>query len=188
MNSINCLAHTGSTLWILLAIGLACVLAGAALWRLPIVRAFGVLALVFGATLTVQSSHSPAANAACTPTNTSLISGTFSFVGYEASASDLPTITATDGTNTITALWDTPVFNGSDTEATFSFPAAGAGSWNFSVNQTGTTPLEFMDSTLPFSVNSSPMLTGGPFDASTSSPTTVDVTPLNFTFRVSADG
>lgn len=188
MNSVDCLAQTGSTLWILVAVGLSAVLAGLALWRLPIVRAFGALALVFGATLAVQSSHSPAATAACMPTNNSLISGTFSFVGYDANAADLPTITATDGTNTITALWGTPAFNGNDTVVTFSFPAAGAGSWNFSVNQTGTTPLEFMDSTLPFSVNSSPMLTGGPFDASTSSPTTVDVTPLNFTFRVSVDG
>lgn len=188
MNSVDCLAHTGSTLWILVAVGLSSVLVGLALWRLPIVRAFGVLALVLGATVTVQSSHSPAASAACTPTNNSLISGTFSFVGFEAHEADLPTITATAGTNTITALWGTPTFNGSDTEVSFFFPGAGAGSWSFSVNQTGTTPLEFMDSTLPFSVNSSPMLTGGPFDASTSSPTTVDVTPLNFTFRVSVDG
>ena len=188
MNSVDCLAHTGSPLWIMIAVGLSCVLAGLTLLRLPIVRFVGVFALVLGATLAVQSSHSPTATAACTPTNNSLISGTFSFVGYEANASELPTITATDGTNTITALWTTPAFNGSDTVASFSFPAAGAGSWTFSVNQTGATPLEFMDSTLPFAVNSSPMLTGGPFDASTSTPSAVDVTPLNFTFRVSVDG
>jgi hypothetical protein len=55
------------------------------------------------------------------------------------------------------------------------------------VNQTGTTPLEYLDSTLDFSVNSSPMLTGGPFDAATSSALSVESSPLIFTFRVSVD-
>jgi hypothetical protein len=113
-----------------------------------------------------------------------LISGTFSFVGFEAAPSDLPTITATDDDTTITALWGAPTFNGNDTVVPFSFPAAGAGSWIFSVNQTGNTPLEYFDSTLDFSVNSSPMLTGGPFDAATTTATTVGSSPLTFTFRV----
>ena len=64
MNSVDCLAHTGSPLWIMIAVGLSCVLAGLTLLRLPIVRFVGVFALVLGATLAVQSSHSPTATAA----------------------------------------------------------------------------------------------------------------------------
>ena len=184
MHTVECLAATGSTLWLLVAIGLSSILAGLVLWRLPFARTVGVVALVLGATLAVQSSPSAPASAACMSTNTTLISGTFSFVGFEAAPSDLPIITATDGGTTITALWGAPTFNGNDTVVPFSFPAAGAGSWIFSVNQTGNTPLEYFDSTLDFSVNSSPMLTGGPFDAATTTATTVGSSPLTFTFRV----
>ena len=106
-------------------------------------------------------------------------------MGHQATAGDLPQLNASNGVSTITATWGPLMWNGNDTEVSFSFPDATAGSWTYSVIQTAATPLEFFDSSLGFSVNSSPMLTGGPFDATTTSASTVTTSPVSFTFRVS---
>lgn len=104
-------------------------------------------------------------------------------MGYQATSGDLPQLTASNGVTTITASWGPVTWNGNDTQVSLAFPDATAGSWIYAVNQTGTTPLEFFDSSLDFSVDSSPMLTGRPLDAATS----VASTPVTFTFRVSVD-
>ena len=106
-------------------------------------------------------------------------------MGHQAIVGDLPQLNASNGVSTITATWGPLMWNGNDTEVSFSFLDATAGSWTYSVIQTGATPLEFFDSSLGFSVNSSPMLTGGPFDATTTSASTVTTNPVSFTFRVS---
>ena len=187
MTSIECLATTGSPLWLLVAIGLSLVATGLVLWRWPVARAIAVVALVSGATLLLPGHQQDGARAACPPAASSLVSGTFTFVGFAANTGDLPQLTASNGVTTITATWGPVTWSGNDTHVSFAFPDATAGSWIFAVNQTGTTPLEFFDSSLHFSVNSSPMLTGGPFDAATTSATSVATTPVTFTFRVSVD-
>ena len=184
MTSLECLAATGSPLWTLVAVSLTLVVAGLALWRWPVARAIAVVALVSGATLLLPGHHEDQARAACSSADTGLISGTFTFVGHEAVRGDLPQMTASNGETTITATWGPLAWDGHDTEVSFSFSDATAGSWTLAVNQTGTTPLEFFDSSLDFSVNSSPMLTGGPFDAATTTASTVTNTPVTFTFRV----
>ena len=186
MTSIECLSATGSPLWLLVAIGLSLVATGLLLWRWPVARAIAVVALLSGTTLLLPGHQHDEARAACPPGSSSLISGTFTFVGYAAVAGDLPQLTASNGVSTITATWGPLMWNGNDTEVSFSFPDATAGSWTYSVIQTGATPLEFFDSSLGFSINSSPMLTGGPFDAVTTSASTVTTSPVTFTFRVSA--
>ena len=185
MTSLECLAATGSPLWLLVAVGLTLVAMGLALWRWPVARVIAVVALVSGATLLLPGHQEDEARAACSSANAGLISGTFTFVGHEAVTGDLPQLTASNGETTITATWGPLTWNGHDTEVSFSFPDATPGSWNVAVNQTGTTPLEFFDSSLDFAVNSSPMLTGGPFDAATTSASTVTTSPVSFTFRVS---
>jgi len=186
VTSPECLATTGSPLWLLVAIGVSLVTAGLVLWRRPVVRAIAIVALLSGTTLTLQGHIQDGARAACPPAAAGLISGTFTFVGYAAGTGDLPQLSASNGVSTITATWGPLMWNGSDTEVSFSFPDATAGSWTYSVIQTGATPLEFFDSSLGFSINSSPMLTGGPFDAVTTSASTVTTSPVTFTFRVSA--
>ena len=185
MTSPVCLAATGSPLWPLVAIGVSLVATGLVLWRWPVARAIAVVALLGGATLLLPGHQQDRARAACPPDSSSLISGTLTFVGYEATAGDLPQLTASNGVSTTTATWGLLTWNASDTEVSFSFPDATAGSWNFAISQTGTTPLEFFDSSLDFSVNSSPMLTGGPFDAATTSAVNVVGAPVTVTFRVS---
>jgi hypothetical protein len=185
--SVECLAATGSPLWPLIAIGLSLIATGLVLWRWPAARAIAVIALLSGASLTLQGHHQEDGRAACPPATSSLISGTFTFVGHEASANDLPQLTASNGVATITATWGALTWNGSDSEATFYFADATAGSWTFALNQTGTTSLEFFDSSLGFSVNSSPMLTGGALDATSTSALSVGGTPVTFTIRVSVD-
>ncbi len=185
MTFVKCLAATGSPLWLLVAIGVSLVATGLVLWRWPITRAMAVVALLGGATLLLPGHQHDEARAACTPDSSSLISGTFTFVGYQATTDDLPQVTASNGVDTITATWGALTWNGNDTEASFSFPDATPGSWNFAVNQTGSTPLELFDASLDFSVNSSPMLTGGPLDAATTSASTVTTSPVSFTVRVS---
>jgi len=188
VTSVECLAATGSPLWLLIAIGLSLVTTGLVLWRWPVARAIAVVALVSGATLLLPGHQQDGVRAACPPSSSSLISGTFTFVGYAAKTGDLPLLTASNGAATITATWGAPTFNGNDTVVPFSFRDATAGSWIFAVFlDSQTTPLEFFDSSLDFSVNSSPMLTGGPFDAATTSAVTVGSSPLTFTFRVSVD-
>ncbi|NBV27316.1 MAG: hypothetical protein EBR99_08390 [Actinobacteria bacterium] len=185
MTSPECLAATGSPLWLLVAIGLSLVATGLVLWRWPVARAIAVVALLGGATLLLEGHQQDGARAACPPGSSSLISGTFTFVGYAAIAGDLPQLTASNGVSTITATWGPLTWDGNDTNVSFDFPDATAGSWTYAVNQTGATPLEFFDSSLGFSINSSPMLTGGPLDAATTSAVSVASTPVTFTFRVS---
>ena len=187
MTSPECLAATGSPLWLLVAIGLSLVATGLVLWRWPVARAIAVVALVSGATLLLPGHQQDGARAACPPAAAGLISGTFTFVSYEATSGDLPQLTASNGVTTITATWGPVTWSGNDTSVSFAFPDATAVSWTYSVIQTGTTPLEFFDSSLDFSVNSSPMLTGGPFDAATTSAASVATTSVTFTFRVSVD-
>jgi len=185
VTSPECLAATGSPLWLLVAIGLSLVATGLVLWRWPVARAIAVVALLGGATLLLEGHQQDGARAACPPGSSSLISGTFTFVSYEATSGDLPQLTASNGVSTITATWGPLTWDGNDTNVSFDFPDATAGSWTYAVNQTGATPLEFFDSSLGFSINSSPMLTGGPLDAATTSAVSVASTPVTFTFRVS---
>lgn len=165
--------------------GLALIAAGVVALRFSRLRVATLALLLVTGFFVAQGPHTTAASASCGTVPTGLISGTFTFSGSTNTADDLPTLTATDGTTTLTALWGTPQSDGQDTNVPFAFTAATPGQWSFDVIQTASTDLEFYASSLNFSIDSSPLLTGGPFNASTSA-ITVPAEGLSFTFSVTA--
>lgn len=182
---VPCLAATGSSVGLFVTAGLGLLVAGTLVLRFARLRLATLAMVLVAGFLVVQGPHAAPARAACEPAPSGLISGTFTFSGSTNSAADLPTITATDGTTTLTATWGAPQSDGVDTNVPFAFVNATPGQWSFEVNQTGTTDLEFYASSLNFSINSSPMLTGGPFNATTSA-LSVPAGGLTFTFSVTA--
>ena len=186
-----CLAATGLSLTSYLVGGFTILGLGLVVARYAKPRV-ALLLLVLAATGVVITGPSarPAA-AACNPTTTTLVpslaTGTVTVRGGDVRGA-LPTFTATSGGRTITALWTSASFSRGSTTLAFRFPHLAAGNWTFEFADTNSAGMEFGSASIPFAVSSSPMLTGGPLDATTTALVSVPSSGLTFTLTADIPG
>lgn len=182
-----CLATTGSSIWMYVALSLGFVVTGVAILSQRPRLAVSAMVMLFALSAVGGGTHPNIASATCNG-DVGLLSGTFRATLAQINSTELPTITATDGTSTLTAQWGAVAYDGSDSTATYAFPTITAGSWTIEVVESTTHSMEYDSSSVPFTVNSSPMLTGGPLDAVSTSPVVVGTNHVTVDFSVTVAG
>lgn len=180
----DCLASTGSSALVWLVAGLTVCSAGVVMLRWSRSAAVLLLPCLFLAALTTSDSLQKPVSAACSPAPSSILQGQLRIIGGTVSSAELPVVVATNGTTTVTAVWGMPEHVGSDVVVPFALPNLTPGDWSLDITESPSTSFEFSDSDLSFVVNSSRMLTGGPFNASTSEPISVAATGRSFEIAV----
>ena len=180
----DCLATTGSSAYFLLAAGFLLVMTGLLLKQSGRTLISGVTLLAVLALLIPFDGTTAPVSALCSPKPSSLLHGQLRVIGGSINQRELPVMTATSGALVVTALWDIPTKSGTDVVVSFTFPKIIAGDWTVEINESPFTAFEFSNSDVPFVVNSSRMLTGGPFNASTATPVHVSESGLSFEFAV----
>ena len=180
----NCLPATGGSVAFWLFAGLVVFTIG--LLTLRSSRALVINVIIIGCFIASVGfdANQQSANALCSPMPSSLIQGQLRVVSGTVSSAELPVATATSGQTVITALWGEPEQSGSDVVIAFAFPGVTAGDWMFDITESSQTAFEFLSSDLSLVVNSSRMLTGGPFNASSASPISVAASGLSFEIAV----
>ena len=180
----DCLASTGGAPIAWIAGGFVVLVVGAILmWRSRAIAAVG-LPLLFLAALSTSDSFQRPANALCSPVPSSILQGQLRIVGGVLGSHEVPVAVATNGTKSVTAQWGKPEVSGSDVLVAFAFPNVSPGQWSIDLTESSLTSFEFVSSDLSIVVNSSRMLTGGPFNVSTSAPITVTSTGRHFEISV----
>jgi len=180
----DCLAITGSSEFAWIIGGVLFLAAGVVLVRWSRVVSAFVLPCIFLAALTTADSVQRSADAQCSPAPSSILQGQLRIVGGVVTSNELPDVVASNGTTSVTATWGTPESSGSDVIVAFAFPNLSPGDWSIDVTESPLTSFEFASSDLSLVVNSSRMLTGGPFNASTSTPINVPASGLTFEIAV----
>lgn len=178
-----CLPTTGGSLTVWL-VGSLLVCGGVYLVRHSrhlVVTALVVLMM----SLAMMANYSVApAVAACSPDNSSLLRGELRVEGGSLSSSELPLMTVTNATTTITARWGTPESQGADTVVGFAFSDITPGEWSLEFTESDVTALNLSHSSWPLVVNSSRLLTGGPLNATTASPQYIPAGGVRLTISV----
>lgn len=179
----DCLAITGGAGLTWVIGGFVLLIAGFALIRINRVVKTCVVAVLLLVGLSTSDAIHREAGALCSPASSSILQGSLRVIGGTIQANELPVVTATDGSSTITALWGSPESAGPDVVVAFAFPHLTPGIWTIELTESPLTSFEFASSTESFVVNSSRMLTGGPFNLTTVSPLTV--TPSGLSVEIS---
>jgi hypothetical protein len=178
-----CLPTTGSSLSFWIAGGL---LIFAGLYILRYSRQIVMSLVVCVALGVVVDSHhfaEPAA-AACSPDESSLLQGELRVEGGILRSSEFPLLTVTNGTSVLTARWGVPTTDGSDTVVSFAVPDITPGNWSVELTEGDATSFNLSSSSWSLVVNSSRLLTGGPFNATTSTPHHVSATGAQLSISV----
>jgi hypothetical protein len=178
-----CLPTTGSSLsfWI---VGGLLIFAGLCILRYS--RQIMMSLVVCVALGVVVDSHhfaGPAA-AACSPDESSLLQGELRVESGLLRSSEFPLLTVTNGTSVLTAQWGVPTTDGSDTVVAFAVPDITPGNWSVEITESDATSFNLSSSSWPLVVNSSRLLTGGPFNATTSNPHRVPATGVQLSINV----
>lgn len=180
----DCLAVTGASplLWICAGVGVL-VIGIVARRGSRVLSASLILVASLAACVSVDATQQPA-SAICSPDATSLVQGSIRVLSGTLRATEVPTLTASNGAQVLTAMWGAPSADGSDVVIPFAFHGIRSGEWTFEITESDATAFEFSHSDISFVVNSSRMLTGGPFNASTPSMVSVSTSGLQFEIAV----
>jgi hypothetical protein len=167
-------------LW--LVVGLLLLGVGAA-----IVRRSGrlLLLIVLLGGLTSALTNAPPAHAACTTTTigTDPLSGTVTIDQGNLSSADTPTVTASDGTSSVTATWDAPNDDASASRFSFHFATLAPGDWTITLSVPADLSLVLVNSSVPLRVLSD-ATTSGPFTANTVDQLPIGTWPTNLTVEL----
>jgi len=143
-----------------------------------------VVVIGLGITLNGSNFATPAV-AACSPDESSLLQGDLRVEGGSLTSAELPVLTVTNGTTTLTARWGMPTTDGVDTVVSFAVTDIAPGDWSLEITESESTSFNLSGASWPLVVNSSRLLTGGPFNATTASPQHISVSGVRITITVS---